>query len=218
MSALKTYDREWSDGGPPEGDPWPFVLVEGCGDPNCDPIAPGCWVTHRSWGGFGMVIAITADQLTILWSEEPRGPRFMPPLVKRVSPGLIANQLLSVQPMTAPVGAVFYLDYVYGSHKLDPRCTTGSWWSRLFWRAWLCTSTRTQSWWRSFSCWVRSWSTRKSTSVASEKPVDFEAEVVREWVQGCHLTRGGQTPFGRTRGPFEGPPAAPEKAPTDRTG
>jgi hypothetical protein len=35
VSALKTYQREWSDGGPKEGDPWPVILVEGCGDDKC---------------------------------------------------------------------------------------------------------------------------------------------------------------------------------------
>jgi hypothetical protein len=38
------------------------------------------------------------------------------PIVRRVFPGLIANEIVSVQPMTAPVGGTFYLDHLYGAH------------------------------------------------------------------------------------------------------
>lgn len=44
-------------------------------------------------------------------------PAYVFPLVRRVFPALIANEIVSVQPMTAPVGAVFYLDAVYGTTK-----------------------------------------------------------------------------------------------------
>lgn len=44
-------------------------------------------------------------------------PAFVFPLVRRVFPALIANEIVSVQPMTAPVGAVFYLDAIYGTTK-----------------------------------------------------------------------------------------------------
>jgi hypothetical protein len=43
--------------------------------------------------------------------------KFIFPILRRVFPNLIANEVVSVQPMTAPIGAVFYLDYVYGSTK-----------------------------------------------------------------------------------------------------
>lgn len=43
--------------------------------------------------------------------------KFIFPILRRVFPNLIANEVVSVQPMTAPVGAVFYLDYVYGTSK-----------------------------------------------------------------------------------------------------
>lgn len=43
--------------------------------------------------------------------------KFIFPILRRVFPNLIANEIVSVQPMTAPVGAVFYLDYVYGTTK-----------------------------------------------------------------------------------------------------
>jgi hypothetical protein len=43
--------------------------------------------------------------------------KFVFPVLRRVFPNLITPFLISVQPMTAPVGAVFYLDYVYGTSK-----------------------------------------------------------------------------------------------------
>ena len=36
------------------------------------------------------------------------------PIVRRVFGGLIANDLVSVQPMSLPSGLLFYLDYTYG--------------------------------------------------------------------------------------------------------
>ena len=38
------------------------------------------------------------------------------PIVRRVFGGLVANELVSVQPMTLPSGLIFYLDYTYGSN------------------------------------------------------------------------------------------------------
>lgn len=43
--------------------------------------------------------------------------KFIFPVLRRVFPHLIANEIVSVQPMTAPVGAVFFLDYIYGTTK-----------------------------------------------------------------------------------------------------
>lgn len=43
--------------------------------------------------------------------------KFIFPVLRRVFPNLIANEIVSVQPMTAPVGAVFFFDYKYGSSK-----------------------------------------------------------------------------------------------------
>lgn len=56
-------------------------------------------------------------------NEETRqinvGPftKFVFPVLRRVFPTLIANEIVSVQPMTAPIGAIFYLDYIYGTNK-----------------------------------------------------------------------------------------------------
>jgi len=42
------------------------------------------------------------------------------PMIRRVYPSLIAKSLVSVQPMSAPTGAVFYMDGYMGSND---------WWS-----------------------------------------------------------------------------------------
>jgi hypothetical protein len=39
------------------------------------------------------------------------------PLVRAIFPELVANSLVSVQPMLGPVSLIFYLDFVYGSDK-----------------------------------------------------------------------------------------------------
>lgn len=38
------------------------------------------------------------------------------PIVRRVFGGLVANELVSIQPMNLPSGLIFYLDYSYGSN------------------------------------------------------------------------------------------------------
>lgn len=38
------------------------------------------------------------------------------PIVRRVFAGLVANEVVSVQPMSLPAGLLFYLDYTYGSN------------------------------------------------------------------------------------------------------
>jgi hypothetical protein len=43
--------------------------------------------------------------------------KYIFPILRRVFPNLIANDIVSVQPMNAPVGAVFFLDYVYTNQK-----------------------------------------------------------------------------------------------------
>lgn len=39
------------------------------------------------------------------------------PMVRRVMPNLIANEIVSVQPMALPSGSLFFLDYKYGENK-----------------------------------------------------------------------------------------------------
>lgn len=43
--------------------------------------------------------------------------KYIFPVLRRVFPNLIANEIVSVQPMTAPVGAVFYFEYKHGVDK-----------------------------------------------------------------------------------------------------
>lgn len=43
--------------------------------------------------------------------------KFVFPVLRRVFPNLIAPEIVSVQPMTAPIGAVFFLDYIYSDTK-----------------------------------------------------------------------------------------------------
>ena len=39
------------------------------------------------------------------------------PIVRRVFGGLVANELVSIQPMSLPSGLLFYLDYTYGTRR-----------------------------------------------------------------------------------------------------
>ena len=41
------------------------------------------------------------------------------PIVRRVFGGLIANDLVSVQPMSLPSGLIFFMDFTFGDSKLD---------------------------------------------------------------------------------------------------
>ena len=43
--------------------------------------------------------------------------KYIFPVLRRVFPNLIANEIVSVQPMTAPVGAVFFFEYKHGKAK-----------------------------------------------------------------------------------------------------
>ena len=53
------------------------------------------------------------------------------PIVRRVFGGLVANDLVSIQPMSLPSGLLFYLDYTYGSNRggttgVDGSTTSGA--------------------------------------------------------------------------------------------
>ncbi len=52
-------------------------------------------------------LAVNAGQYT----------KYIFPVLRRVFPNLIANEIVSVQPMTAPVGAVFFFEYKHGKSK-----------------------------------------------------------------------------------------------------
>lgn len=110
---------------------YPVTVLEGIdGD-----IAPGALVRHVDWPqSWGTVISVVyADYVPhqetppatvlVLWSTGPGlfGVRLPP--IRRVNYQAIAKQLVSIQPMTAPAGSIFYLDYQYGSGSLP---TSGS--------------------------------------------------------------------------------------------
>ena len=46
------------------------------------------------------------------------------PIVRRVFGGLVANELVSIQPMSLPSGLIFYLDYTYGTSQGSPNGNT----------------------------------------------------------------------------------------------
>lgn len=48
------------------------------------------------------------------------------PIVRRVFGGLVANELVSIQPMSLPSGLIFYLDYTYGSNVGPDVGTSGT--------------------------------------------------------------------------------------------
>ena len=48
------------------------------------------------------------------------------PIVRRVFGGLVANELVSIQPMSLPAGLLFYLDYTYGNSVGGDGGTTAS--------------------------------------------------------------------------------------------
>jgi hypothetical protein len=62
----------------------------------------------------GQVREVHAGQIfRIGTATRPESP-FTMPTMKRVWPSLIANDLISIQPMSLPSGLLFYLDYTFG--------------------------------------------------------------------------------------------------------
>ena len=56
-----------------------------------------------------------------IWNNKDeciKPPPFFPGM-RRIFPGLIANQIMTVQPMTLPSALPFYLDYTYNSGSKD---------------------------------------------------------------------------------------------------
>jgi len=52
------------------------------------------------------------------------------PIVRRVFGGLVANELVSIQPMSLPSGLIFYLDYTYGTDVGKPAGEAGEVYSK----------------------------------------------------------------------------------------
>ncbi len=82
----------------------------------CDKLEPGTVARYKGQeeSTYGMIISVTADEVMVLWSQEPNCldfSKFAFPLVRRVFNPLIMQDLVSVQPMTLPAGLTFYLDH-----------------------------------------------------------------------------------------------------------
>ncbi len=185
--SLKTYDRVFNDV-TDKFELWPYTVIGGCGDLGCVELKPGDWITHHRNGGRGMIVAITCDQMSVLWSEEPSSgfEKFAFPMVRRTFTPLIAQQLVSVQPMTAPAGSIFYLDYVYQSEETK-RCNEGPWHGRMYWRTkrWLKTKTSQLS-----SSWSSFWRSRFVRKLPLSEPLQLKTPlpqsavveaIVKEW-------------------------------------
>ncbi len=162
-------------------------------------VRPGDWVTHTLDGGFGMAVAITDDEISVVWSVEPKDLDFskiIMPLVRRVAPPLFRNQLVGIQPMSVPAGCIFYLDYKYPdpiAAELDKKCNEGPWWHKVYYRSKRCLTTHMPSRLSSFWSWLRGSSFTKLTSAGTPKklqPVagsNPPADPVRKWTKssGC---------------------------------
>lgn len=105
----------------------PFTLIE-------SKVADGEKLSQGKWSRFvdglegtdkaftSLVLENTSQWLASL-NETVRAvnvgnfDRFAFPLVRAVFPNLVAQDLVSVQPMDGPVGLIFYFDLIYGSNK-----------------------------------------------------------------------------------------------------
>lgn len=88
-----------------------------------DAYVPGAEVHYDSKtyeNVYGIIVAVDETHFTVLWSNWPEldFSKFAFPTIRKVTPQLIANDLVKIQPMTAPVGNIFYLDYMSGSKNI----------------------------------------------------------------------------------------------------
>lgn len=176
--SLKTY--ELSDDRKSGGNE--FVHAESCVlceeyFTGCINLAPGEWVKHRTFGGFGIIVGMDGENLTILWSQEPSElggfNKFVMPIVRRqFNYPAIARQIVQIQPMTVPRGGIFYLDFKYGEElELDKKCNEGALLSKMYWRARRsikCFKTRIQSSLQSLLLSLRSALPSRSPSTSSD--------------------------------------------------
>lgn len=89
-------------------------------DVELDRLVPGERIQGAQWGKCfdGLIIAHEDGFITVYWSREPL--RFtMPNVVRRVVTPSLANSLVSIQPMSAPSGNIFYMDYTYSETESD---------------------------------------------------------------------------------------------------
>jgi len=69
----------------------------------------------------GSLHADTAEDLISAWEakQESKWSFFLPMSVMRPA-GLIADDLVSVQPMSSPTGSLYYLDFRYQNQEISP--------------------------------------------------------------------------------------------------
>lgn len=83
-------------------------------------LRPGVLVRHALQKGTrGTLVAVWDGEdggrhYSVLWSHPPDGKVNFPGITK-AKQGLIAHELIKVQPMSLPSGLLFYMDYTYGS-------------------------------------------------------------------------------------------------------
>ena len=204
--SLKTYETadyaEWLKG---------IRRVDPFGRKDVDtshlPKRPGDTVEHVTDHGRGILIAISEEQVTILWSVPPdeneRVKQFSTiafPVVRRVFGSQIANQLVSTRPMSLPAGLIFYLDYTYGEDaELKKKCTEGPIHKKLFWRTWRCLKKSTLSLRSSLSSYWRHLRTKQLPQeknnesehhhlIGKRLPLDHE-RLVEKWTKNSARPR-----------------------------
>jgi hypothetical protein len=84
-------------------------LLEGISSPHTKAVTAVLMENESQW-----LQSLDEDTTTI---NVGSFTKFIFPVLRRVFPNLIANEIVSVQPMTSPVGAVFYYEYKYDSNK-----------------------------------------------------------------------------------------------------
>ena len=101
------------------------------------------WETHRTFRRSGRIIALANLWLACLKTRQRSFSVSLQhhaaggdvegfaavafPIVRRVFAGLIANDLVSVQPMSLPSGLIFFLDFTVSPNLVMARTSTRLW-------------------------------------------------------------------------------------------
>jgi hypothetical protein len=92
-------------------------------------LAEGRWARHvEGLEGWDKQLCAILLENELQWMAGPMNEvtkilqvgnfeKFAFPIIRAVYPNLIANEIVSVQPMSGPVSMVFYMDYLYGTQK-----------------------------------------------------------------------------------------------------
>jgi hypothetical protein len=107
---IKAYDR------PKPGHPGLLVRFP-TGGPLKPDVAPGELVREKfDEASRGMVVSVVGDRVVVLWSKVPVWLTVTLPQIRQVFVSSISQSLASVQPMSAPVGGVFFKEFTYGAN------------------------------------------------------------------------------------------------------